>query len=106
METTEPGWYGEPGNPDLERYWDGTQWTPQTRAAAPPPSPTQPAETPGAAPQNAVTGWASPAVEPLTVPPAAVPAGRSRLGQLIGGAVVAIVVAGVLLYWFVLRTPI
>lgn len=30
---TEAGWYGEPGNAALERYWDGAQWTPQTRAS-------------------------------------------------------------------------
>jgi hypothetical protein len=28
---TEPGWYSEPGNAERERYWDGAQWTPQTR---------------------------------------------------------------------------
>lgn len=27
----EPGWYGEPGNAALERFWDGSQWTPRTR---------------------------------------------------------------------------
>ena len=26
-----PGWYAEPGQPNVERYWDGFQWTPQTR---------------------------------------------------------------------------
>lgn len=30
------GWYGEPGNPSLERWWDGTQWTPLTRPVARP----------------------------------------------------------------------
>jgi hypothetical protein len=33
---TEAGWYGEPGNASLERYWDGTQWTPQTRVPGDP----------------------------------------------------------------------
>ncbi|MGA9857610.1 MAG: DUF2510 domain-containing protein [Solirubrobacteraceae bacterium] len=26
-----PGWYGEPGDPTLVRYWDGVQWTPHTQ---------------------------------------------------------------------------
>ena len=42
---TEPGWYGEPGNAALERYWDGTQWTPQTRPVAPEPPATPPVPT-------------------------------------------------------------
>lgn len=28
-----PGWYPEPGGQRAERYWDGHQWTPATRAA-------------------------------------------------------------------------
>jgi len=33
-----PGWYPDPaGDPALERYWDGHDWTPATRGAAPPP---------------------------------------------------------------------
>lgn len=31
---TEPGWYQDPGTPPqqrMQRYWDGYQWTPQTR---------------------------------------------------------------------------
>lgn len=39
---TTPGWYGEPGNTGIERYWDGAQWTPSTRPSpapgAPPPT--------------------------------------------------------------------
>jgi len=26
------GWHPDPGNPNLERYWDGQQWTDQTRS--------------------------------------------------------------------------
>ncbi|MGF1597484.1 MAG: DUF2510 domain-containing protein, partial [Acidimicrobiales bacterium] len=37
------GWYDDPaGNPATERFWDGNQWTQQTRpvpAATPPPPP-------------------------------------------------------------------
>ena len=29
----EPGWYGEPGDPHMMRWWDGRQWTPATRPA-------------------------------------------------------------------------
>jgi hypothetical protein len=29
----EAGWYPEPGNPGIERWWDGAQWTPRTRDA-------------------------------------------------------------------------
>ena len=41
---TSPGWYSEPGNPTVERYWDGKQWTPQMRATAS--SETRPPEPP------------------------------------------------------------
>jgi hypothetical protein len=35
MTNPAPGWYPEtPGSP-VERWWDGTQWTPQTRQAQP-----------------------------------------------------------------------
>lgn len=28
---SEPGWYRDPGNADIERYWDGQQWTQHAR---------------------------------------------------------------------------
>ncbi|HEU4980830.1 MAG TPA: DUF2510 domain-containing protein [Solirubrobacterales bacterium] len=33
-----PGWYPDPSDPDLARYWDGRRWTEFTgpRQAAPP----------------------------------------------------------------------
>lgn len=35
---TDAGWYAEPGDRKLQRYWDGTQWTPSTRLATPGPT--------------------------------------------------------------------
>ncbi|WP_082521021.1 DUF2510 domain-containing protein [Rhodococcus sp. Leaf278] len=29
---TPAGWYPDPANPQLIRYWDGTQWTPETKS--------------------------------------------------------------------------
>lgn len=42
---TPPGWYRDPTNPALERWWDGTVWTTTARAAhlAGGPAPTPPA---------------------------------------------------------------
>ncbi|HYA69685.1 MAG TPA: DUF2510 domain-containing protein, partial [Acidimicrobiales bacterium] len=34
-----PGWYPDPGNRALWRWWDGTQWTAQTHQITPPPEP-------------------------------------------------------------------
>jgi hypothetical protein len=34
-----PGWHPDPVDPDLIRYWDGTQWTADARQK-PPPQPT------------------------------------------------------------------
>ncbi len=36
MSGTEAGWYPDPTSPHIERRWDGTQWTPETRPAVPP----------------------------------------------------------------------
>jgi Protein of unknown function (DUF2510) len=41
----DPGWYPDPqGSPGNERYWDGGDWTAETRVATPrqPPGPSQP----------------------------------------------------------------
>lgn len=41
MATPVAGWYQDPQNASMKRYWDGTQWTEQTQlaAAVPPPPP-------------------------------------------------------------------
>ncbi|MGX4707721.1 DUF4352 domain-containing protein [Rhodococcus ruber] len=43
------GWYSDPQNPHMERWWDGTQWGPQSRprgvlAPPPPPPPSRPSK--------------------------------------------------------------
>lgn len=43
-----PGWYADPANSSLLRYWDGTQWTNTTSAAQP-------------APPAQAQGWGQPA---------------------------------------------
>jgi len=37
--TTPPGWYADPGNPALTRYWNGSAWTAQTAPTPPAPGP-------------------------------------------------------------------
>lgn len=32
---SQPGWYPDPQNPTIVRYWDGQQWTNQTQASQP-----------------------------------------------------------------------
>ncbi len=94
------GWYPDPaGNPDLERYWDGGNWTDNTRpgggpdrAAPPPPPPVAntppppaPVTAPGPAPAPPPPG-PPPGGEPGP-PPVAEPAapGPGPVGASIGG---------------------
>jgi hypothetical protein len=35
MTTAQPGWYADPQNPSQVRFWNGNQWTDQTRPAQP-----------------------------------------------------------------------
>lgn len=60
--TTPPGWYADPSNPGLTRYWNGSAWTEQTAPVAPPPGPppygagvVQPAYQPAHYPVNMTT---------------------------------------------------
>ena len=46
-EDAPPGWYrAATDDPDIERYWDGMQWTDETRTALAPPPSVAPARTP------------------------------------------------------------
>jgi hypothetical protein len=72
------GWYPDPGDPHVTRYWDGTRYTHERHwngtawvdpAAAPPPPPTAVAPTP-VAPTPAA---AAAPVSPMTAPEAAIP---------------------------------
>ena len=64
-----PGWYQDPWQPNMQRYWDGTAWTPhQTwNAAAPlPPGPGGPAMAPAyVGPAYAATGPLAPSGQPV-----------------------------------------
>ena len=62
MDQLPAGWYSDQAMPGSERYWDGSQWTDQTRPVAPTPSTpptvvpmTFPASTPSPAPQSMPT---------------------------------------------------
>lgn len=39
MSSPQAGWYQDPHNGQLQRYWDGSQWTTYTQPIAPPPPP-------------------------------------------------------------------
>jgi hypothetical protein len=55
--TAPPGWYADPGNVSLVRWWDGSQWTTQTH-----PAPDQPTSS-AAIPPAALTQAALPGVK-------------------------------------------
>ncbi|MEU5778304.1 DUF2510 domain-containing protein [Streptomyces venezuelae] len=92
---TPPGWYPDPGRtadgPPTERWWDGTVWTDQVRAAAGTAAdPTQPAfpAYPGQAP-------AYPGQAPAYPGQAPAPAPRRKLRVAIAAGVVLVVLAGI-----------
>lgn len=87
---TSPGWYSEPGDASLERYWDGGQWTPQTRAASQPVEPS----------------YVGTHASELAVQEPAPRTARERwLVPGIAAATVLVLVGGFLIYWFAIRTP-
>jgi hypothetical protein len=80
--TTQPGFYPDPSDATQERWWDGAQWTANTRpagaAAAAPAAPVEPSivpePTPAAPPQGQPTEVFPAAVSAETVaPPQALP---------------------------------
>ncbi|MFJ9031909.1 DUF2510 domain-containing protein [Streptomyces sp. NPDC102274] len=98
--TTPPGWHPDPGHtgegPRQERWWDGSAWTDEVRAA--PPAEWDP---PAAAPSPATPPPAAPPAGPAypAAPyPAAPPPGARRGGRRIAigaiAAVVAVAIAG------------
>ncbi|RFU86418.1 DUF2510 domain-containing protein [Streptomyces triticagri] len=59
--STPPGWYPDPSGPSLERWWDGSAWTPHTRAAqAGTPTPAMPGTPPPGQPPTPVQPGAGP----------------------------------------------
>ncbi|MFE4370748.1 DUF2510 domain-containing protein [Streptomyces sp. NPDC056835] len=118
--TTPPGWHPDPGHtgegPRQERWWDGSAWTDEVRAAPPaewdppaavpppavPPPATPPPVTPSSvthAPATSSDDQPSP-VSPFSIPPypATPPPGTRRGGRRIAigaiAAVVAVAIAG------------
>jgi uncharacterized RDD family membrane protein YckC len=65
MSDIAPGWYPDPVDPDVQRYWDGEQWL-----GEPIPVDATPPDTPPAAPEPPPVP-----APPATVPPGAVPPG-------------------------------
>lgn len=94
MTSSSPGWFSDPGNPQVSRYWTGAQWAGERiwNGAAwidsrPPALPPQPVYAgPGAAPFTA-TATRTPAIGPV----------RNRLLLTVAGAV--LVVIGSVLPW-------
>lgn len=88
--TTPPGWHPDPGHtgdgPRQERWWDGSAWTDEVRAAAPaewdPPAASSPLASPSPAP-----------LYPATSPPGTRSGGRRIAIGVIAG-VVAVAIAG------------
>ena len=72
-----PGWYPDPGDPQRERFWFGTQWSDQVRSpgAKPPPS--------------AGSVWS----QPWTPPAPAASAKRSHLVRNLAIAAAIVVIA-------------
>ncbi|MGH3713634.1 MAG: RDD family protein [Micromonosporaceae bacterium] len=65
-QSTAPGWYPDPADTDVQRYWDGEQWIgePLPVDATPPATPPRPSPVATATEPTPVTVEAPPAVEP------------------------------------------
>lgn len=79
--TVFPGWYEDPSNPRMQRWWDGRQWTDRTQM--PPPQSTVPPPQP-VAPSHAATDYAEP---------------RSNVPLVGAGVGLGLIVLGCLLPW-------
>ncbi|MCP5030628.1 MAG: DUF2510 domain-containing protein [Actinomycetia bacterium] len=79
------GWYDDPaGNPATERFWDGAQWTEQTRPTGAPPPPPPPAPVPA---QPSTPTPPNPVSDPGAAPSSAglPPAPSAVSGSVIAG---------------------
>jgi uncharacterized RDD family membrane protein YckC len=83
---TAPGWYKDPVDPDVRRYWDGEGWIGEPVPASAP-VPAEPPEPPAPAPPPTVNGHGGPPGQPpgAPVPPPVVTTPGTPLPQ---GAVV------------------
>lgn len=53
----QPGWYGDPRDPDAQRYWDGRGWTPHRRHSPPAGPESRPPAVEGFAARMSVSAW-------------------------------------------------
>ncbi|MFC9648389.1 DUF2510 domain-containing protein [Streptomyces sp. NPDC056937] len=102
--TTPPGWHPDPGHtgegPRQERWWDGSAWTDEVRAAPsaesdPPAATPSPEAPPATAPPAMPPAAPSYAASPYPAPPypATPPPGTRRGGRRIALGAIAVVVA-------------
>jgi hypothetical protein len=85
-----PGWYPAQGQPGVERWWDGQQWTPGYRQA---PAPTQPPQVP--LPAGRLNRQTVPRFESSTGS-ALSPTTRHRWPWVVGVAVAVLIVLGLI----------
>lgn len=94
MTTPQPGWYDDPQDPNLQRYWDGQDWTPHQQqksmpeptpspgiSAQPPPPGMPPQPPPSSMPPQSGYPTGSPAGSPPPAWPAPSPGTQAGAGQ-------------------------